>query len=353
MGVGRHNLIIDVEGISCGSAFDAALGSGVSVILLDGDSGGAVAACEISGGAPGVFGHDVLEPQNIVEKVDGLFLSGGSVYGLASGAGMIDWLGARERGFRFAAMENVPTAPIVCGAILFDLNNGGDKDWGKRGERAPYYDLTQAACGLANKEPFALGNVGAGYGAVAGSIKGGLGSASYITEDGFQCGALVAVNSFGSVVNPRTKTLWATDFELAGEMGGNPALNPKGDELIADSNFADSKLSPRAGERTNTVIAIVATNALITKGEAKRLAVMAQDGITRACRPSHTLFDGDSVFALGTGKKALAESFEMRGLVLTQLGGLLADCLTRAIGRAVWEAKSLHQSISYREAFSL
>jgi L-aminopeptidase/D-esterase-like protein len=341
VGIGATNLIIDVEGISCGSVFDATLGSGVSVILPDES---AVAACEVSGGAPGVIGQDVLEPHNIIESIDGLFLSGGSVYGLACGAGMVDWLGARDKGFRFAGMESVPTAPIVCGAILFDLNNGGDKSWGKSKTQAPYYALAQAACDGAGKESFALGNVGAGYGAVAGSVKGGLGSASFITDDGFQCGALVAVNSFGSVINPRTKALWAAAFELEGEMGG--AVRPSGDGL-----FAESKLSPHV--RANTVIGIVATNAIITQGEAKRLSVMAQDGITRACRPAHTLFDGDSVFTLATGKKAIPEEESARGLVLTELGGLLSDCLTRAIGRAVWEAESLHQSISYREAFSL
>ena len=344
MPVGKKNLITDVSGLRCGHVIDEDARTGVSVVLPD---DGAIAACDISGGAPGVIGHDVLEAHNIVESIDGLFLSGGSVYGLACGAGMVDWLGAQGRGFRFSGLEEVPTAPIVGGAILFDLANGGDKDWGKRNERAPYYDLAQQACASASKDSFALGNVGAGFGAVAGSVKGGLGSASFITDDGLEVGALVAVNSFGSVINPRTKKLWAAEFALNGEMGQDVSaqnISGRGDDL-----FADSKINPRV--RTNTVIAICATNATITSSEGKRLAIMAQDGITRACRPSHTLFDGDSVFVLGTGKKLLDEA--QRHFLITQLGGLMADCLTRAIGRAVWEAQSIHQSISYREAFSL
>ena len=344
MGVGAKNLITDVSGLSCGSVFDTHLRSGVSVILPD---EGSTAACHVSGGAPGVIGHDVLESGNIVERIDGLFLSGGSVYGLASGAGMVDWLGVRARGFRFAGLENVPSAPIVCGAILFDLNNSGNKDWGKRSEPAPYYALAQKACEGASKDSFPLGNFGAGYGAVAGSIKGGLGSASYITEEGFEVGALVAVNSFGSVIDPRTGKLWASALELDEEMGGEMGSAERTKKEL--DIFADSKAHPRVG--TNTVIAICATNAIITSGEAKRLAIMAQDGIARACRPAHTLFDGDSVFVVATGKKVIEES--MRHISLTKIGGLLADCLTRAIGRGVWEAESLHQSISYREAFGL
>lgn len=341
MTMGKNNLIIDVDGLRCGHATDEHVRSGVSVILPDET---AVAACEISGGAPGVFGHDVLAPQNIVEGVDGLFLSGGSVYGLSAGAGMVDWLGARGKGFSFGELDGVPTAPIVCGAILFDLNNGGDKDWSVKKQRAPYYDLAQAACQNASKDSFALGNVGAGLGAVAGSVKGGLGSASFVTADGFQCGALVSVNSFGSVINPANGQLWAHPFALGDEMGAGNTSPSAATEL-----FAESKINPRP--RTNTVIAICATNAVLNKGEAKRLAVMAQDGIVRSCRPSHTLFDGDSVFVIGTGKQGIAP--EMRALTLTHLGGVLADCLTRAIGRAVWEAKSAHQSVSYRDAFSL
>lgn len=338
MGVGAKNLITDVSGLRCGHAEDIAAGTGVSVILPD---EAAVAACSIGGGAPGTLGSDVLAASNIIDKIDGLFLSGGSAYGLASGAGMTDYLGSQGIGFTFGeTQDNVMPVPIIAGAILFDLNNQCEK-WNNQ---APYYQLAQKAVKNASKESFALGNVGAGLGAVAGSVKGGLGSASYITEDGFELGALVAVNSFGSVINPKTKKLWAADFELNGEMGNISPQTTTNNDI-----FAESKISPRL--RSNTVIAICALNAVLTKDQAQRLAIMAQDGIARACRPSHTIFDGDSCFVISTGKQEIDGA--LKPLILTQLGGILTDCLTRAIGRAIYETKSLHQSISYREAFSL
>ena len=338
--LGEHNSIIDVSGINCGHQHDARAATGVSVILPDES---AVAGCDIRGGAPGVIGSEVLSAENIVEKIEGLFLSGGSVYGLTgSASGMTDWLGARGLGFRFSSTADILPAPGVSGAILFDLNNGGDKDWG---ERAPYYDLAKAACAGAGRAAFPLGNYGAGYGAVAGSVKGGLGSASAITEDGFEVGAMVAVNSFGSVIDPRSHRLWAAAFEVDGEMGGVDLAPAQG----ASEIFAESKIAPRL--KANTVVAICAVNAALNSAEAKRLAIMAHDGIARAVRPAHTIFDGDSVFVVATGGKAIDEG--LRLLALAELGGLMADCLARAIGRGVWFAETLHQTLSYREAFSL
>ena len=309
--------------------------------------GDAIAACDIRGGAPGVFGAEVLKGENIVENIDGLFLSGGSAFGLASSAGMMDFLSQKGKGFTFGGSGNgtsdVKPVPIIAGAILFDLNHPKGKDWG---EKTPYYDLARKACQNASTGDFALGNHGAGLGAVAGNIKGGLGSASAISEDGFEIGALVAVNPFASVIRPNSQRLWAADFELDGEMG---AIAQSPAKPISKDLFADSKLDPKMGQ--NTTIAICATNAKITAGEAKRLAIMAQDGIARAVRPAHSLFDGDSLFVIATAQKEI--DADSRLLTLTHIGGLMADCLTRAIGRGVFEAQSRNGIISYRENFGL
>src|SRR5580704_12999952 len=218
---GPRNLITDVAGLRVGQAQDDAARSGVTVIVADGR---AVCAVDVRGGAPGTRETDVLAPENLVDAADAVVLAGGSVYGLAAADGVTAALGAAGSGYRMSPAPGVPVSPIVPAAILYDLGNGGAKDWG---EAPPYRELGVAALRSAGVQ-FALGTAGAGAGAMAGRLKGGLGSASAVTEDGFTVGAIVAVNSFGSVVAPGGRTFWAAPYEIAGEFGG---LGPAG--LIA------------------------------------------------------------------------------------------------------------------------
>lgn len=316
---GAHNLITDVPGLKVGQAEDVRVRTGVTVILPDAR---AVCAVDVRGGAPGTRETDALAPENLVEAVDAVVLSGGSVYGLASADGVVAWLGARGRGYQLG--PGVPAAPVIPAAILFDLANGGDKAWD---ETPPYRELGRAAVAAAG-ERFALGTAGAGYGALAGALKGGIGSASIVSGDGFTVGALVAVNSWGSVVAPGGRTFWAAPFEIDGEFGG---LGPAG--LAAGPEDWGLSKGPASGR--NTTIACVATDAILTPAQARRVAVMAQDGLARAIRPVHAPFDGDVVFALSTGRRPLGE---LADYAIARLGSLAADCLARAVARGVYEA---------------
>ena len=332
---GARNLITDVAGVSVGNAEDENARTGVTVIVPDAR---AIAAVDVRGGGPGTRETDLLDPVNHVDEVDSIVLSGGSVYGLEAASGVAAWLGARGRGYQ---LRNLPmVAPIVPAAILFDLANGGDKNWG---EVPPYRALGINAIESAHRD-FSLGNFGAGRGARAGNLKGGLGSASWVTEDGFAIGALAACNSVGSVLVPGTRTFWAWTHEQSAELGGQlpPQIPPGG----LDLDFpADSKPGRIVGPRTNTSLGVVAVDAALTSVEAKRLAVMAQDGLARAIRPVHTPYDGDVVFALATGVRALGEP---RPLMLARLGTIAADCLARAVARGVYEARATDGTAAYR-----
>ena len=294
----------------------------MSVILPDER---AVAAVDVRGGAPGTRETDALAADTLVEAVDAIVLAGGSVYGLAAADGVTAWLGARGRGFGMVARDGVPKSPVVPAAILYDLANGGDKAWGLE---PPYRRLGLEAIESAGLE-VALGSFGAGAGAMAGAIKGGTGSASVVTDDGYTVGALVAVNSFGSVVAPGGRAFWAAPYELGGEFGG-VAL---GDAHAGPDDWGLAKADPKPGQ--NTTIACVATDAALTPAQARRLALMAQDGLARAIRPVHAPFDGDVVFALSTGRIALGTNADF---TLARLGALAADCLARAVARGVHEA---------------
>ena len=320
LGPGPRNLITDVPGLRVGQAEDPAARTGVTVILPDAR---ALCATDVRGGAPGTRETDALAPENLVDAVDAVVLSGGSVYGMAAADGVVAWLGARGRGYGLVA--GIPPSPVVPGAILFDMANGGDKSWG---EEPPYRELGKRAVAAAGLD-FALGTAGCGYGAMAGTLKGGTGSASATTHDGYTVGAVVGVNSWGSVVAPGGRTFWAAPFELGGEFG---ALGPVGLRAGVD----DWGLAKRPVDQRNTTIACVATDAALTPAQAKRLAVMAQDGFARAIRPVHAPFDGDVVFALSTARKPLAEP---DNYTLARLGALAADCLARAVARGVFEAK--------------
>ena len=318
---GARNLITDVPGLRVGQAEDAAARTGVTVILPDER---AVCAVDVRGGAPGTRETDALAPENLVDAVDAVVLSGGSVYGLGAADGVTAWLGARGRGYSLAASAEVPPSPVVPAAILFDMANGGDKAWG---EAPPYRELGRTATAAASHQ-FQLGTAGAGMGAMAGALKGGIGSASIRASDGFTVGALAAVNSWGSVVAPGGRTFWAAPFEMVAEFGG---LGSAG--LTAPPE--EWGLAKGAASMRNTTIACVATDVALTPAQARRVAIMAQDGLARAIRPIHAPFDGDVVFALSTGRQACAEPAQ---LSVARIGSLAADVLARAVARAVYEA---------------
>ncbi len=333
---GPRNLITDVAGILVGNAEDQDVLSGVTVVLPD---GGAVAGIENRGGAPGTRETDVADPSCLVENVHGIVLAGGSVFGLAAADAVTSCLAARGIGFSFREQPHV--CPVVQAANLFDLTNGGNKNWG---DTPPYHALGRAACDAAG-EDFALGNTGAGLGALAGTFKGGLGSASALWE-GYTVGAVVAVNPFGSPANPSSLRLWSADYEIDGEFGGDLRHSPGLAGLIDPSaETKASRIKQAAGQGQNTTIAVVATDAELTPAQCRRLAIMAADGMSRAIRPIHTPFDGDVVFTLATG--AAGKSADP--LALSLLGTVAADSLCRAIGRAVWEADSIGGWSSYRE----
>ena len=319
---GALNLITDVPGLTVGQAQDMAVRSGVTVILADAP---AVCAADVRGGAPGTRETDLLAAENLVDAVDAVVLSGGSVYGLAAADGVAAWLGARGRGFKPRPDLDIPPAPIAPAAILFDLVNGGDKAWG---EAPPYHALGRAAVASAAVS-FALGTAGAGCGAMAGTLKGGVGSASVVAADGMTVGALAAVNSWGSVTAPGGRTFWAAPYEIDGEFG---ALGAAG--LVAAPDVWGLAKGPAEGR--NTTLACVATDVALSPAQARRVAVMAQDGLARAIRPVHAPFDGDVVFALSTARRPLAEP---AAYALARLGALAADCLARAVARAVYEAQ--------------
>lgn len=320
---GPRNLITDVPGIAVGQAEDVRVRTGVTVILPD---QAAVCACDVRGGGPGTRETDALAADTLVDAVDAVVLSGGSSWGLAAGDGAAAWLGARGRGFAFANRPGVPPSPMVPGAILYDLANGGEKDWG---QEPPYRALALEAIAAAGLD-FKLGTAGAGYGAMAGMLKGGTGSASIVTEDGLTVGAVVAVNSFGSVTAGDGRTFFAAPYEIDDEFGG---LGPGG-LTAAPDDWGQSRLS-MALARANTTIACVATDVALTPAQARRVAIMAQDGLARAIRPVHAPTDGDVVFVLSTARQPLPEPGP---LTLSRLGGLAADTLARAVARGVYEA---------------
>lgn len=330
---GPRNLITDVEGLRVGQSEDQGALTGVTMLVAD---MACAAAVDVRGGAPGTRETEALDPVSIGGVADAIALSGGSVYGLDAAGGAVAWLGARGRGFRI--LPGALPAPIVPSAIIFDLLNGGKKDWG---EAPPYRTLALGAMERAS-EAFSLGNHGAGLGARAGLYKGGTGSASAITDDGFTVGALVVVNAVGSPVIPGTDVFWAFPFEQNREFGGR--------RLKADFAGLDLDLPNdiKGAMPANTTIAVVATDAELSRVELKRLAIMAADGFARALRPIHAPTDGDTIFALSTGKRAIADP---RFRDLTRLGSIAADCMARAIARGVYAAETVGAMKSYRDMF--
>jgi L-aminopeptidase/D-esterase-like protein len=335
-GPGPRNLITDVPGLRVGQAQDERARTGVTVILPEER---AVAACDVRGGGPGTRETDALAAENLVEAIDAIVLSGGSVYGLAAADGVVGWLGAQGRGYGMVNAVGVPKSPVVPAAILYDLANGGDKGWG---ENPPYRQLGRDAAAIASRD-LELGTAGAGYGAMAGRLKGGTGSASVVAEDGITVGAVVCVNSFGSVVAPGGRAFWAAPYELRGEFGGQGA----GDLRARPDDWGLAKADPKA--RMNTTIACIATDVALTPAQAKRVAIMAQDGLARAIRPVHAPFDGDVVFALSTAQRALGQAPDF---TVARIGALAADTLARAVARAVYEARAWPGVTAWRDLTS-
>ena len=313
----NRNLLTDVPGLKVGNAVDARLASGVTAILFDEP---AVASADVRGGAPGTRDIDLLQPDETVERIDAVVLSGGSAFGLDAPSGVQAWLREQGRGFAIGPV----VVPIVPGAIVFDLLNGGNKDWGRF---PPYRDLGYAAAANAGQD-FALGNTGAGLGATTVNLKGGLGSASATMRDGATVGAIVIVNAVGSVTIGDGPHFWAAPFEQNGEFGG------RGLSAVMPRDALDIRL--KGGVRQNTTIALVATDATLTKAQAKRLATVAHDGLARAIYPVHTPLDGDVVFAASTCRHAPPDL-----TAFAELGALAANVLSRAVARAVYEARAL------------
>jgi len=319
MKTGPRNLITDVAGLLVGNASDTALNSGVTAIVCDPP---ATAAVQVLGGAPGTRETDLLEPHNTVETVNGLVLSGGSAFGLDAASGAQACLCEQGKGFEVGPHR----IPIIPAAILFDLINGGDKDWGRY---PPYRELGYQAAAAASQD-FAIGTAGAGTGALTATFKGGLGSASALVADGLTVGALVGANPMGTATIGSTRHFWAAPFEIGDEFGGLGMPSP----LPDDATDLKIKFRDMARGVSNTTIAVIATDASLTKAEAKRLAIAAHAGFARAIWPSHTPFDGDLVFALATGASGRKPSPDQ----FIDLCAAAASTMSRAIARAVYEA---------------
>src|SRR6202030_3725463 len=308
----------DAPALKVGHSSDLRLGSGATVVVFDAP---AAASIDVRGGGPGTRETALLDPAQTVEGIDAIVLSGGSAFGLDAASGTQAWLKEHNRGFAVRTAR----VPIVPAAVLFDLLSGGDKDWGRS---PPYRELGYAAAAEAAAD-FGLGSVGAGTGATTVNYKGGIGSASALTADGHTVGALAAVNAVGNVVVDRGPWFWAAPFEQNGELGGRgfPAQLPPG--------ALEARTKGSAHESTTLVI--VATDAILTKAQAKRLAVMAQSGLSRAIYPVPTPLDGDVVVAGSTGRRPRGDPL----IGLTELGTIAANVVARAIARGVFAATTL------------
>jgi len=313
-----RNLITDIGGIRVGHAGDAKLGSGVTAIVFD---HAVVASVDVRGGGPGTRETALLEPALTVEGIDAIVLSGGSAFGLDAASGVQAFMREQGRGFRIRDA----VVPIVPGAIMFDLLNGSDKNWG---QYPPYRELAYAAAKSAATD-FALGSSGGGLGATTANLKGGVGSASAMVGDGITVGAIVIVNAVGTTVIGDGPHFWAAPFEVNKEFGGRG--------WPAKISSADLAIRAKGGPAENTTIALIATDAKLTKAQCNRLAVMAQVGLARAIYPVHTPLDGDVVFGVATGAKPLADPF----YGLAELGMVAANTMSRAIARGIYEAKAL------------
>jgi L-aminopeptidase/D-esterase-like protein len=327
--MGKYNALTDVSGLRVGHYTQLEAACGVTVVICP---AGAVAAVDVRGAAPGTRETDLLNPMNLVEKAQAVVLAGGSVYGLAAADGVVGWLAERGLGF---ALDKDHVAPIVPGAVLYDLGRGSSfippisAAWGRW------------ACEAATEEKVAMGCVGAGTGARSGAIKGGVGTASYVLDDGLTVAALAAVNSYGTGVDQRTGRLWEAGLEIGGEFGaaGRLRVRPPVQQMGA------------AG--CHTTLGIVATDAVLAKAQAQKVAQMAHDGLARDIRPCHTMFDGDTIFCLATGKRPLTQArglfADVGGQAINAIGQSAADCMARAIMHAILAASSSYGLCAFND----
>ncbi len=341
---GRRNALTDVAGIAVGQYQRRGRGflTGTTVVLAP---PGTVGGVDVRGGGPGTRETELLDPTNLVDRVDAICLTGGSAYGLAAATGVVDWLAERGRGLPIGARpEHV--VPIVPAAVLFDLGLGG------RFDARPDASFGYRAADAATRGNVAQGTVGAGTGAHAGGLKGGLGTASTVLDSGITVAALVAANPGGSPVDPATGELWGARYGLPGDFA--ELRRPTRAEARA---FRDA---PPVRPPLNTTLAVVATDARLDKSECTRMAMTAHDGMARAISPIHLYTDGDVAFALATGAREVPEIRRDGGSIRPQdtrpgqLGLLFAaaaDCVTRAIVHAVLAAATAGGLTSYLERF--
>jgi len=326
----RNNALTDVAGIRVGHYTSSHHACGTTVVLCE---GGGVGGVDVRGSAPGTRETDLLAPLNLVDKVHAVVLTGGSVYGLSAADGVVRWLS--EKGFGYQ-LEKGLVAPIVPAAALYDLGRGVrglppiSANWGRR------------ACENANGGPVEMGTAGAGTGAFAGGIKGGIGTASEKLHSGITVAALMAVNSLGTIFNPETGLPWTWRENWRQEFAKYKLAPIRLDKLAG----------PLAG-RFNTTIGVIATDARLDKAQAQKIAQMAQDGLARAIHPAHTMFDGDTIFCLSTGLRPLfrtsATSPAAKPSAVNEIGDAAANCTVRAILHAVFSATSIRGMRAWRD----
>lgn len=357
---GARNALTDVAGLRVGHAQRGDDGwlTGVTVVLAP--EGGVVTAVDVRGGGPGTRETDALDPRNLVQRIEAVVLTGGSAYGLDAASGVMGWLEEQGRGFRVGPPGHV--VPVVPTAALFDLGRGGS--WRARPDAAMGRAAVEAAAATAEGAEVVQGCVGAGTGAVAGGLKGGVGTASWVLESGTVVAALAAVNAAGSVADPETGALWGARRAWAGEFGTDGSARPPA--VLAR---ARERLAAAAATRPlNTTLAVVATDAALTRAQAQKLAGTAHDGLARAVRPVHLMSDGDTVFAMATGTRPLlppdgpapadpAFGTHLAAGALNEILAAGADVLTRAVLHAVLAADGVAGPggtfPSYREVYEL
>jgi len=338
---GPNNSIIDVPGIEVGNYTDPKL-TGTTVILCRKSGVGGV---DVRGSAPGTRETDLLNPINLVDKVNAIVLTGGSAYGLAAADGVMLWLEEKGLGWPVGRGNVVP---IVPAAVLFDPGR-----FGRSFQERPTAYYGMKACENAQTGVFLQGNVGAGAGAISGGLKGGLGTASVDLGNGVIVGAIVAVNSVGSTVNPYTGEFYAAYLEIGNEFGD---LKRPFAMTFTNQGVEVSELLQNPQIAQNTTIAVIATNTQLTKSEAQKIAEMANDGIARAIRPSHTMFDGDTIFVIATGELPTdvlmsQAAWGNKAANVMKIGAAAADTLARAIVHAMLNAQTVGDVASYRDKY--
>ncbi|MGD6744909.1 P1 family peptidase [Streptomyces sp. BH106] len=379
----RNDALTDVPGLRVGHATRVGDGflTGTTVVLAP--EGGAVTAVDVRGGGPGTRETDALDPRNLVQRIEAVVLTGGSAFGLDSASGVMAWLEDQGRGVPAGARpgEVVPVVPAAC---VFDLGRGGD--WRARPDAALGRAAVEAAAATEPGSPVQEGNIGAGTGTLVGKLRGGIGTASTVLDSGITVAALVVANAAGSAVDPATGALYGEFFtgrgpvtyptpeaheaagkrlaEAAAANGAGPlegAGSPDGARGgTRDGARGDTGADARGGAAApadpaplNTTLALVATDADLTRAQAQKVAGTAHDGIARAVRPVHLLNDGDTVFALATGERPLDAA---NPLALNEILAAGADLVTRAIVRAVRTAESVSAGgrthLSYSDLYS-